>query len=76
MPCGSHSLNLVLLDMTMQKRFLVLVKQYNVFSNSAKTWIVLLEYIDDLTWKSLSIARWESHIEKAIETQVGILKML
>lgn len=41
------------------------------FSNSTKRWSVLLEFIDDLTLKSLSTTRWESHIEcvKAIKTQ-------
>ncbi|XP_024979003.1 zinc finger MYM-type protein 1-like [Cynara cardunculus var. scolymus] len=49
---------------------------YNVFSNSTKRWTVLLEYIDDLTLKSLSATRWESHIEsvKAIKTQVGQIR--
>ncbi|XP_071727678.1 uncharacterized protein [Rutidosis leptorrhynchoides] len=49
---------------------------YNVFSNSTKRWTVLLNYIDDLTLKSLSATRWESHVEsvKAIITQIPQIK--
>ncbi|XP_052624958.1 uncharacterized protein LOC111902786 [Lactuca sativa] len=76
MPCGCHSLNLVLCDManSCQKAktfFGTCQTLYNVFSNSTKRWSVLLEFVDDLTLKSLSATRWESHIEcvKAIKTQ-------
>ncbi|XP_024984170.1 zinc finger MYM-type protein 1-like [Cynara cardunculus var. scolymus] len=81
MPCGCHSLNLVLCDMANSchkaKTFFGTCQAiYNVFSNSTKRWTVLLEYIDDLTLKSLSATRWESHIEsvKAIKTQVGQIR--
>lgn len=49
---------------------------YNVFSSSTKRWGVLIEHIDELTLKSLSITRWESHIEsfKAIKSQVAQVK--
>ncbi|XP_074337196.1 uncharacterized protein LOC141674386 [Apium graveolens] len=44
---------------------------YNVFANSTKRWNILLEYVDDLTLKSLCVTRWESCIEsvKAIRYQ-------
>lgn len=81
MPCGCHSLNLVLCDMANScfkaKTFFGTCQTiYNVFSNSTKRWTVLLEHNDDLTMKSLSTTRWESHIEsvKAIKTQVGQTK--
>ena len=81
MPCGCHSLNLVLCDMANSchkaKSFFGTCQTiYNVFSNSTKRWTVLLEYIDNLTLKSLSATRWESHIEsvKAIKTQVGQIR--
>ncbi|KAI3681585.1 hypothetical protein L6452_36385 [Arctium lappa] len=81
MPCGCHSLNLVLCDMANScfkgKTFFGTCQTiYNVFANSTKRWNVLLEHIDDLTLKSLSTTRWESHIEsvKAIKTQVGQIK--
>ncbi|KAM5548422.1 zinc finger MYM-type protein 1 [Rosa sericea] len=81
MPCGCHSLNLVLCDMANSchkaKSFFGTCQTiYTVFSNSTKRWSVLLEYIDDLTLKSLSTTRWESHIEsvKAIKTQAAQIK--
>ncbi|KAL7615881.1 hypothetical protein Lser_V15G02297 [Lactuca serriola] len=41
------------------------------FSSSTHRWSVLVDYIDELTLKSLSTTHWESHIEsvKAIKTQ-------
>lgn len=81
MPCGCHSLKLVLCDMANSchkaKTFFGTCQTIcNVFSNSSNSWTVLLRYIDDLTLKSLSTTRWESHIEsvKAIKTQVGQIK--
>ncbi|GKB11402.1 zinc finger MYM-type protein 1-like protein [Tanacetum coccineum] len=49
---------------------------YTVFSSSTKQWSVLLEYINELTLKSLCATRWESHIEsvKAIKTQLPQIK--
>ncbi|KAJ9563225.1 hypothetical protein OSB04_008385 [Centaurea solstitialis] len=81
MPCGCHCLNLVLCDMANSchkaKTFFGTCQTiYNVFSNSTKRWSVLLEFIDDLTLKSLSTTRWESHIEsvKAIKSQFSQIK--
>ncbi|KAL7618138.1 hypothetical protein Lser_V15G01532 [Lactuca serriola] len=76
MPCGCHSLNLVLCDMANSchkaKTFFGTCQTiYNVFSSSTHRWSVLLDHVDELTLKSLSTTRWESHIEsvKAIKTQ-------
>ncbi|XP_024978946.1 zinc finger MYM-type protein 1-like [Cynara cardunculus var. scolymus] len=81
MTCGCHSLNLVLCDMANSchkaKTFFGTCQTiYNVFANSTKRWNVLLEFIDDLTLKSLSTTRWESHIEsvKAIKSQFAQIK--
>ncbi|XP_042449106.1 zinc finger MYM-type protein 1-like [Zingiber officinale] len=81
MPCGSHSLNLVVCDMANScakaKSFFGACQcMYTVFSNSTKRWNILLEYIDGLTLKSLSTTRWESHIEtvKAILSQVSQIR--
>ncbi|XP_073136934.1 uncharacterized protein [Henckelia pumila] len=47
-----------------------------VFSNSTKRWSILLEYLNNLTLKSLCTTRWKSHIEsvKAIKSQVGQIR--
>src|SRR5436189_147141 len=81
MPCGSHSLNLVICDMANScvkaKSFFVACQCiYTVFSNSTKRWNVLLEYIDKLTLKSLSTTKCESHIGtvKAIITQISQIR--
>nr|XP_043616067.1 zinc finger MYM-type protein 1-like [Erigeron canadensis] len=77
MPCGCHCLNLVLCDMAnschkTKTYFGTCQTIYTVFSNSTKRWSVLLDYVDDLTLKSLSTTRWESRAEsvKAIITQI------
>ncbi|KAL7604442.1 hypothetical protein Lser_V15G20053 [Lactuca serriola] len=81
MPCGCHSLNLVLCDMANSchkaKTFFGTCQTiYNVFSSSTHRWSVLLDHVDELTLKSLSTTRWESHIEsvKAIKTQLFQIK--
>ncbi|KAL6545318.1 hypothetical protein OROGR_009192 [Orobanche gracilis] len=81
MPCGCHSLNLVLCDIANSchkaKTFFGTCQTiYTVFSSSTKRWNVLLEYINDLTVKSLCATRWESHVEsvKAIKSQLAQIK--
>ncbi|XP_073119709.1 uncharacterized protein [Henckelia pumila] len=81
MPCGSHSLNLVICDMAnscvKEKSFFGACQcMYTVFSNSTKCWSILLDCLDNLTLKSLCTTRWESHIEsvKAIMSQVGKIR--
>ena len=75
-PCGCHNLNLVLCDgATSCVRaitfFRVLQCIYSLFSSSTKKQKILNINIYNITVKSLSQTRWESHIEsvKAIRCQ-------
>ncbi|XP_073152243.1 uncharacterized protein [Henckelia pumila] len=81
MPCGSHCLNSVICDTenscVKEKSFFGACQcMYTMFSNSTKRWSILLEYLDNLTLKSLCTTRWESHIEsvKTIKSQVGQIR--
>ncbi|XP_060968097.1 uncharacterized protein LOC133035806 [Cannabis sativa] len=67
-PCACHSLNLVICDAATScvraiSFFGVLQRIYSLFSSSPKRWIILKNNISNLTVKSLSQTRWESHIE-------------
>ncbi|XP_060969474.1 uncharacterized protein LOC133036761 [Cannabis sativa] len=75
-PCGCHNLNLVICDVANScvkaiSFFGVLQRIYSLFSSSTKRWTILKNNITNLTVKSLSQTRWESHIEsvKAIISQ-------
>lgn len=69
MPCGCHSLNLVLCDMgnscSKAKTFFGVVQRiYVLFSSSVQRWAILKDNLKEgLTVKSLSQTRWESRIE-------------
>ncbi len=64
-PCGSHSLNLVLVDAA--KSSVVSVSFFGVllrsFSSSVQRWAVLQQHVKYLTVKSLSTTRWEAQID-------------
>ena len=67
-PCGCHSLNFVLCDMTNScpkaiSFFGVVQRVYSLFSFSPKRWKILQDNIPNLTDKSLSQTHWESRIE-------------
>ncbi|XP_052620984.1 uncharacterized protein LOC111890008 [Lactuca sativa] len=59
-----------------QKRLLDINSRAFYMSYSTHRWSVLLDHVDELTLKSLSTTRWESHIEsvKAIKTQLFQIK--
>ncbi|XP_052192318.1 uncharacterized protein LOC127801345 [Diospyros lotus] len=67
-PCGCHSLNLVISDVATScvravSFFGVLQRIYSLFSSSPERWKILKDNVSNLTVKSLSQARWESYIE-------------
>lgn len=67
-PCGSHSLNLVVNDAALSciaaVRFFSLVQEiYKFFSESIRKWSILTKHVTNLTVKPLSETRWESRID-------------
>lgn len=67
-PCGSHSLNLVVndaaLSCTAAVNFFNIVQEiYNFFSGSTHRWNILKTHVKNLTVKPLSETRWESRID-------------
>ncbi|XP_074300623.1 uncharacterized protein LOC141631915 [Silene latifolia] len=81
MPCGCHSLNLILCDMAetcgkARDFFGIIQRIYTIFANSNKRWKILQDNVKKLTLKPLSVTRWESRIEsiKAIRFQIGDLR--
>lgn len=76
-PCGSHTLNLVIGDAakssTISLNFYgVLQRLYNLFSGSVQRWAILQENVKDFTIKALSTTRWECRVEavKAVRYQL------
>lgn len=79
MPCGSHSLNLVVCDMT-----IIVLKQnhffgasqcmYIVFSNSTKRRNVFLEYIDGLTLNHCQLQHEKSILEQSKQYYINLPK--
>ncbi|KAL1270827.1 hypothetical protein QQF64_029843 [Cirrhinus molitorella] len=76
-PCGSHTLNLVVGDAAkssvMSISFLGLLQQlYTLFSSSVHRWTILKEHVKNFTLKALSATGWECRVEvfKAIRYQL------
>lgn len=80
MPCGCHSLNLVLGDMakscTAAMVFFGTIQQiYVLFSASTQRWQLLKQHVPSLTVKPLCETRWESRVEsvKPLRYQLGAI---
>ncbi|XP_016850373.2 uncharacterized protein LOC100552400 [Anolis carolinensis] len=76
-PCGNHSLNLVVNDAALScsiaaECFTTIQDLYNVFSSSPLRWSILLKHISTLTLKPLSNTRWESRIEALLPLRYHI----
>ncbi|KAL4134847.1 hypothetical protein QTP88_006548 [Uroleucon formosanum] len=76
MPCGCHSLNLVISDVASQSKesitlFGIVQRIFVLFSASVYRWQVLKSHLPNLTVKPLCTTRWESRIDsvKAIRYQ-------
>lgn len=76
-PCGSHTLNLVVGDAAkssvMSIRFFGLLQRlYTTFSSSVHRWTILKEHVKNFTLKALSTTRWECRVEavKAVRYQL------
>ena len=83
-PCGSHTLNLVVGDAAKSSVasvsfFGLLQRLYTLFSSSVNRWTILRDHVKTFTVKALSTTRWECRIEavKAVRYQLpDILKAL
>ncbi|XP_025406733.1 zinc finger MYM-type protein 1-like [Sipha flava] len=76
MPCGCHSLNLVISDTASKSKesitlFGIVQRIFVLFSASVYRWQVLKSHLPNLTIKPLCTTRWESRIDsvKAIRYQ-------
>ena len=79
-PCGCHSLNLVLCDIAKSSTIAMslfgnLHQIYLLFSASTTRWQILLHHVPNLTVKRVSDTRWESRISsvRAVRFQVGAI---
>jgi hypothetical protein len=80
-PCASHNLNLVLVDIAKSSSkavhyFGTLQKIYTTFAGSTSRWSILKQYVTSLTPKPLSETRWECPTDsvKAIRFQIPNLR--
>ena len=78
MPCGCHSLNLVLCDMAKSCTaamtfFGVIQKIYVLFSASTQRWTILQKHTTGLSVKADCDTRWEAKVNsvKAVRYQIG-----
>nr|XP_047132570.1 LOW QUALITY PROTEIN: zinc finger MYM-type protein 1-like [Hydra vulgaris] len=77
-PCGNHSLNLVISDSAWSSVksivfFGILQRLFTLFSASVSRWKILIDHVRILHLKKLCDTRWEAKISsvKAIRYQVG-----
>ncbi|XP_050876750.1 uncharacterized protein LOC127080476 [Lathyrus oleraceus] len=77
-PCGCHSLNLTLCDITnsctkAKEFFGVLQRIYTIFSHSKKHWKIHRDNVKGVTIKPLSQTRWKSNVNSvyAIKSQTS-----
>lgn len=76
-PCGNHSLNLVINDAALSCNsavdcFSTIQEIYNFFSSSTQRWSILLKNVSSLTVKPLCNTRWESRIEALLPLRYHI----
>jgi len=78
MPCGCHSLNLILCDMakssvTAITLFGTVQRIYVLFAGSTARWDTLKRHVKNLMLKPLCETRWESRVNsiKAVRYQIG-----
>ena len=77
LPCGSHSLNLVICDAAQSSLNSInvfgIIQRLFTFSASTSRWNVLLSHTTNFTLKRLCDTRWEAKIEslKAIRYQIS-----
>uniref|UniRef100_A0A8C6WW11 TTF-type domain-containing protein n=1 Tax=Neogobius melanostomus TaxID=47308 RepID=A0A8C6WW11_9GOBI len=76
-PCGSHTLNLVVGDAAKSSVrsisfFCLLQRLYTLISSSVNRWAILRKHVKDLSVKALSTTRWECRVEavKAVRYQL------
>lgn len=80
MPCGCHSLNLVIGDAAMScpqavSFFGVIQRLYTLFSASVYRWKILCDNVPNFTLKSICETRWESRIECVKPMRYQILEI-
>lgn len=76
-PCGNHSLNLVVNDAALScpiavDCFSIIQEIFNFFSSSTHRWSILVKHASTLTVKPLSNTRWESRIEAVLPLRYHI----
>ncbi|XP_063760509.1 zinc finger MYM-type protein 1-like [Eleginops maclovinus] len=76
-PCGSHTLNLVVGDAAKSSTislgyFGTLQRLYTLFSGSVQRWTILQEHVKAFSVKALSTTRWECRVDavKAVRYQL------
>uniref|UniRef100_A0A803SRA8 TTF-type domain-containing protein n=1 Tax=Anolis carolinensis TaxID=28377 RepID=A0A803SRA8_ANOCA len=76
-PCGNHSLNLLLNDAVLScsiaaNCFNTIQQIFSFFSSSTQKWCILLKHVPTLTVKPFCNTRWESRIEALLPLRFHI----